>query len=460
MCNARAPSPVAKPAAASLCSVLSQTDRNHPETTSHDPYGALREPNYRRFAVGWILASTGLQMQAAAVLWEIYELTRSPLLVGVAGLARALPVIALALPAGALIDLLDRRRVLIATQFGFAAAGLLLAAVSASGLGVGWLLGVLFLTGCARTFNGPARSSLLPTIVSPARFHNAVTWNTGMFHLSAATGPALAGVVIAQAGGAWLVYALAAAACLVFGVLAVHIRPSESPGTPAAKSLWQAVRPSTLMPGMLEGAKHIGRERTVLAAILLDLLAVLFGGVTALLPIFAKDVLDVGPVGFGVLRSAQAVGALGIAVALAHRPPFRRAGPALIWSVVGFGVCTVVFGLSPWFLVSALMLAALGALDGVSVVIRHVLVTIRTPDRLRGRVSAVNSVFIECSNEVGNFQSGVLAAVGAKGLGLGLAGGAVFSAVLGGIGTLAVVAVVASLFPELRRLGRLDPPAK
>lgn len=424
---------------------------------AHDAYAALREPNYRLFAFGWTLASAGLQMQAAAVLWEIYELTKGPLLVGVAGLARALPVVLLALPAGRIIDLLDRKRVLIVTQVAFAAASCGLALASMLGAPVWVLLGILVLTGCARVFNGPSRSSLLPTIVPAARFQNAVTWNSGLFHLSAAGGPALAGVMIAQVGGAWPVYGVTALACLVFAGLATGIKPmATTRDEPGAASLWEAVRPGVLLPGMLEGVRHMYREKTVLAAIALDLLAVLFGGVTALLPIYAAEILHVGPEGYGVLRSAQAVGALTMAMVLAHRRPFERAGPALLWSVAGFGVCTIVFGLSTSFVLSVAMLALLGALDGVSVVIRHVLVTLRTPDRLRGRVSAVNSVFIESSNEVGNFQSGAVAAMAAGWF--GVAGGAVFSAVAGGIGTLVVVAAVAVAWPQLRRLRRLDDP--
>jgi len=426
---------------------------------THDAYAALREPNYRLFAFGWTLASTGLQMQAAAVLWEIYERTGDPLLVGVAGLARALPVLLLALPAGRIIDLLDRKRVLIATQVAFAAASCGLALASYQGAPVWLLLGLLVLTGCARVFNGPSRSSLLPTIVPATRFQNAVTWNSGLFHLSAAGGPALAGVMIAQLGGAWPVYGAAALACLVFAVLATGIKPMAMPREePGAASLWEAIRPGVLLPGMLEGVRHMYREKTVLAAIALDLLAVLFGGVTALLPIYAKEILQVGPEGYGVLRSAQAVGALAMAMVLAHRRPFERAGPALLWSVAGFGVCTIVFGLSTSFVLSVAMLALLGALDGVSVVIRHVLVTLRTPDRLRGRVSAVNSVFIESSNEVGNFQSGLVAKLAAGWF--GVAGGAVFSAVAGGVGTIVVVAMVAVAWPQLRRLRRLDDPGE
>jgi MFS family permease len=209
------------------------------------------------------------------------------------------------------------------------------------------------------------------------------------------------------------------------------------------------VRPSVLMPGILEGVRHIRRERVVFGAILLDLFAVLLGGATALMPIYAKDILQVGPVGLGVLRAAPFVGAFIMAIFLAHRRPFARGGRVLLWSVAGFGICTIVFGLSTSFWLSLTMLALLGAMDNVSVVVRSVLVSVRTPDHLRGRVAAVNSVFIECSNEVGSFESGLVAKLL----------GTVESVVTGGIGTLLVVIGVAYWVPELRRLGRLNAAA-
>lgn len=418
------------------------------EEIRHDPYAAIREPNYRLFAGGWMLASTGMQMQGAAVLWEIYEKTHDPLLVGSAGLARALPVVVLALPAGQIIDMVDRKRVLIATQFAFALASLALAAASFADANIVWLYLLLVITGCARVFNGPSRSSLLPQIVRKEHFHNAITWNSGLFHLSAGAGPLIAGGLIAWTGGAAAVYASTCAMCLAFGAMAMFIRPYEGHVAHAsARSIWSVARPGVLLPGILEGVRHVRREKTVLAALALDLLAVLFGGATALVPIYAKDILHVGPVGYGALRSAQYIGALLMAVVLAHRKPFSRSGWTLLGAVAGFGACTIVFGLSRNFLLSYAALFSLGALDSISVVIRHVLVTVRTPDNLRGRVSAVNSVFIESSNEVGNFESGLVAK----------AFGPVVSAVSGGVGTILVVAAVALAWPELRRLRRLDP---
>lgn len=448
---------------------MTATPSPHP-APKHDPYAALREPNYRYFISGWVLASMGLQMQGAALLWEIYQKTGDALSLGYVSLARALPVILLALPAGQIVDLLDRKRVLIATQIAFAAASILLAVGSFHDVSVWWMYVLVSLTGCARVFNGPSRSSLLPQIVRPENFHNAVTWNSNMFQVSAISGPIVAGGLIALTAGrgmgtpdasgvahgvAWPVYAITAATCVVFAFTCSFVRPRHRRQGMHGRII-DAIRPSVMLPGMLEGARYVWREKTVLGAIALDLMAVLLGGATALLPVYAKDILHVGPAGYGALKSAQYVGALVMTLHLAHRPPFRRAGRTLLLSVAGFGLFTICFGLATNFYVALAMLFILGALDGISVVIRHVLVSVRTPDRLRGRVSAVNSVFIESSNELGGFESGALAKI--AGTWLGVVGGTVFSVVSGGVGTLLVVAGVAVWLPALRRLGALDLP--
>ena len=431
------------------------------EDVKHDPFAAVRQRNYLLFAGGWLPASLGLQMQGTALAWEIYERTHDPLSLGIVGLARALPTVLLALPAGQIIDMVNRQRVLITTQLGFCVASVLLVLGSlaweqgrvGSGASGVWLMYLLVsLTGCARVFNGPSRSSLLPLILpggaTTPLFHNAIAWNSGVFQLAAMLGPILAGLMIAATGAAWPVYAMTAVGCLIFAITAPFIRPFADPegdSSTGHTSIWQAVRPRVLLPGMLEGARHVWREKTILGAIGLDLLAVLLGGATALMPVYAKEILKVGPVGLGALKAAPYVGALIMAVFLANRPPFNRAGRALLASVTGFGICTIVFGLSTNFALSLAMLALLGALDNISVVIRHVLVNVRTPNRLRGRVSAVNSVFIESSNELGGFESGLVARFF----------GPVFSVVSGGVGTILVVIGMAFWLPELRKLGRL-----
>lgn len=409
----------------------------------HDAYAALRSANYRRFASGFAVSSTGLQMMGTAVGWEVYDRTDSAMALGYTGLTRALPVIVLALPAGQIIDLFDRRRVLVLTQAAFALCLAGLAAVSYF-QGPVWLIyAALFLTGCARVFNGPSRSSLLPQIIEPGVFHNAVTWNSGVFQFSAMAGPLAAGVILAEFHAAWPVYLITAAGCATFAVSASFIRPREAARATGGFTL----------RSMAEGVDHLRREKTVLGAITLDLFAVLLGGATAMLPIYQRDILKVGPEWLGVLRAAPFVGALVMSLVLAHRPPFRRAGAALLWSVAGFGAATAVFGLAPWLWLSVAALTIAGAVDNISVVVRHVLVQVRTPEHLRGRVSAVNTVFIESSNELGAFESGLLAAWL----------GPVFSVVSGGLGTIAVAAWVAWMWPPLRRLGALHeehiPPA-
>lgn len=440
------------------------------ERSVHDPFAALRVRNYVLFLIGWLPASTGLQMQGTALAWEIYERTHDPMALGYIGLCRALPTILLALPAGQIVDLLDRRRVLISTQLGFTVASFLLA-VGSIGWWRGWMgngamglvvmLGLVAMTGMARVFNGPSRSSLLPQLIpggaGSAVFHNVITWNSGAFQVAATLGPLIAGFMIEFTKAAWPVYAVTAASCFWFAMVCLFIRAeqgkfvaaqrsTEKPEGTLSGSVWTAFRPSVLLPGIFEGVQHMCREKTVLGAITLDLLAVLLGGATALMPIYAKDILHVGPQGLGWLKAAPYLGAALMALVLAFRRPFTKAGPALLWSVAGFGVCTIVFGLSEKIWLSLIALGLLGALDNISVVIRHVLVSARTPDRLRGRVSAVNAVFIESSNELGGFESGLVAKFF----------GPVASVVSGGIGTLLVVIGVAAWLPALRRLGRIQ----
>jgi MFS family permease len=411
----------------------------NPAPVKVDPYAAVRSANYRLFASGFLCSSTGLQMLSAAVLWDVYVRTEDALAIGIVGLCRALPVVALALPAGHVVDTFRRERVLMLTQVAMAGAAGLLAWSSYVQAPLWVIYALLVVTGCARSFNGPTRSSLLPQLVETGTFANAVTWNSGIFQFSAITGPIIAGVLMAKWGVAWPVYLLSSLLCLVLAINAWSLtpRPQER----------KADGPMTLA-SMTAGLSHVLREKTVLATITLDLFAVLLGGATALLPIYAKDILHVGPFGYGVLKASPYVGAFLMAVAMAHLPPLRRAGWALLISVAIYGLTIIGFGLSNIAWVSAVLLAIGGAADNVSVVIRHVLVQSRTPEHLRGRVSAVNSVFIECSNELGAFESGLVARYF----------GPVFSCVSGGIGTVLVVAAVAFAWPEIRRLNRLEEP--
>jgi len=416
------------------------TSEPDPDAPRHDPLLALREANYRRFALSFLCSGIGLQAMNVTVLWGVWETTRDALALGWTGVARAAPVVALTLVAGQAIDRLDRRRVYTVTQSLFVLVAIGLGIATLAGAPVGTVYLLLFLSGGVRAFNAPARASLLPALVPGTSFENAIAWNSGIFQVSAIVGPLVAGGLIAATGATWPAFALAAGLLAISAAASLGLRPRpvELDRTPLS------------LDSFLAGFRHIHREKTIFAAILLDLLAVLFGGATALLPIFAEDILGVGPVGLGALRASPFVGAGLMAGYLAIRPRIRHAGPTLLWSVAAFGVAMVVFGLSDSFTLSVLALAASGAVDNISVVVRHVLVQTRTPDRLRGRVSAVNSVFIECSNELGGFESGLVARWM----------GPVFSVVSGGIGTVAITGLIAWRFPILRALRELRGPSE
>jgi MFS family permease len=401
----------------------------------HDPYAAFRHSNFPKYLSGNFIATSGMMMQEVAVGWELYERTGSAFALGMVGLVGVLPLIVLALPAGHVADRFPRKRVLMWSQLLFIASSLGLAAVSLAHGHVVLVYLCLALAGVARTFQGAAKGSLLPQIIEPHRFGNAVTWNSMGWQLAAVIGPALGGLVIGLTHRAPPVYLLNAFAALVFLGLLLWIRPLVTTTSAASASL----------ESLLGGVRYIRKTPVLLAAITLDLFAVLLGGAVSLLPIFAKDILKVGPSGLGWLLAAPSIGAVVTALVLAHRP-FQRAGRALLWSVIGFGVATIVFGLSKNFALSLTMLVLLGALDGVSVIIRSTLVQVRTPDELRGRVAAINSLFIGTSNELGGFESGVLAS----------AIGPVGSVVVGGVGTIVSVVAIARVWPEIRELKTLE----
>lgn len=401
----------------------------------YDAFAALRVANYRLYAVGFVCSSTGLQIMSTALAWEIWDRTHDAFLLGLAGLARALPVILLTLPAGTIVDHTDRKRVLAITQFGFALVALLLAFASLADASLTITYLLLVLSGCVRSFNAPSRGALLPSLLPVGGFENAIAWQSGFFQFAAICGPLAAGGIIWWTGSTEVCYFVTSVACAIFATTALFLKPRPIAPRKSAAGL----------RGMIEGAEHIYKEKTIFGALVLDLLAVLFGGATALLPIYADEILHVDAVGLGALRAAPYVGALVMAGWLTSRGGFERAGVALLWSVVGFGICMIVFGLSTSFWLTMLALAVGGALDNISVVVRHVLIQTRTPDGLRGRTTAVNSVFIECSNEVGSFESGVVA----QWL------GPVVSATSGGVGTLVIAGFVAWAFPALRKLGRL-----
>jgi MFS family permease len=375
-------------------------------------------------------------MQSVTVIWEVYKRTGNTFDVGLVGLVQVIPVLSLALWAGHVADRFDRKRVIIAALAMSAAASLGLAAVSLYELPVLAMFGCLFLVGVARAFLQPSKSSFLPMLVPRSVFPNAVTWGLGGFQLAQVVGPALAGWMLAAFEQPHLVYLTQASAAVVFLLLLLGVQryaQSEPHEAATLKSLG-------------EGVTFVWTNKVILGAMALDMFAVLLGGATALLPVFAKDILHVGPVGYGWMASAPAIGAIVMSLGLMHRPPMSKAGQALLWSVAGFGAAIVVFGLSKWFVLSFVALLLTGAFDCISVVVRHTLVQTLTPDRMRGRVSAISGMFISASNELGEFESGTLARFTSP----------VVAVVSGGIGTMLVVITAALTIPELRKYGPLD----
>jgi len=389
-------------------------------------------------------------MLQVALGWELYERTHSALALGLVGLATALPVVILALPAGDIVDRLDRKRILVWSQVAFIVAGLALGALSYWRGPVLLVYAILLGRGAAQAFNNPARQALLPRLVPANVFGNAVTWASSAFQVAAVVGPGVGGVVIAIERGATGAYLISSVLTAIYLWTLLEIRGGAAMQTDTVESATIAAtkqREKMTLESVAAGMRFVRETKVILAALTLDLFAVLLGGATALLPIFAKDILRVGPEGLGWLRAAPSVGALLIAVTIAHRPAMKRTGATLLFAVAGFGAATIIFGLSKSFWLSLAMLFVLGALDGISMIIRSTLVQLRTPDEMRGRVSAVNSVFIDMSNELGGFESGALAALV----------GPVTAVVAGGVGTLIVVGSVALAWPELRQLGPLAP---
>jgi len=399
---------------------------------SHDAYAALKHRDYRRYAVGMMAQSLSGPMLDIAIGWELYERTQSKLALGFVGLTLFLPVLLLALPAGHLADRFDRHRII---QVGLTVQiliSLALAWISHTEGPVPLVFVILFLMGCVNAILSPARWALVPQMVPPEILGNAITWNSSLSQACAITGPALGGFIIAANHSAVGVYLVRGLTALIFlwAVSGLNLHSAQRKLEPMTRGT------------LLAGLKFVRETRVILAAITMDMFAVLLGGAVMLLPVFAKDILKVGPEGLGWLRAMPSLGALLMAFVLSHRPPMRRAGPTLLWVVAGFGIATIVFGVSQSFWLSLAALFFTGVFDSVSVVIRGTLVPTRTPDHLRGRVSAVENVFIGTSNELGGFESGTVAHFF----------GPVASVVAGGVGTILVVLWVAFAFPEIRRL--------
>jgi len=402
---------------------------------------AFRHSNIRYYLIVRVLTTTASEMQAVAVAWQVYALTHRPLDLGLVGLAQFLPGMLLFLLTGQTADRFPRQRILQACCAGFALCSLLLLWLTLHGLSSTVpIYCVLLCNGTVRAFNGPASQSFVPLLVPAELFPKAVAWNSSIFQAATIAGPVAGGLLYGWRASPTLVYSFAAIEYLAALPVLAGVRVRTAEGRPPAASYGVA----------LEGLRYIRRNKLILGAISLDLFAVLLGGAAALLPVYAREILKIGASGLGILRSAPGMGALIMAVAVGRWPLRRHAGAIMLWCVCGFGVFTVIFGLSRNLALSIAALALIGACDMVSVIVRHTLIQLSTPDEMRGRVSAVNVVFIGASNEVGQFESGITAQWF----------GAVPAVVLGGLGTIAIVALWAWRFPALRRVDALVRPGR
>jgi len=404
----------------------------------HSGLAAFRHLDFSLYQIERALIVAALEMQSVAVGWQVYEITRRPLDLGLVGLAQFLPNIFLFLLAGHTADRISRKKVLLFCNLGFALCSALLIVIARSEpRDVKAIYGVLVLLGLVRAFNSPAGRALLPLLVPTEVFPNAVAWNATIFQGSTILGPALGGLLYAVFGGPAGVYAISVVGCILatIALLRIHLKPVDRPD--------EVLSTKTVLAGL----HYIWTHKIILGVISLDLFAVLLGGAVALLPVFAREILRTGPWGLGLLRASPGVGAAVMAILLAYRPLRRKVGKVMLFCVGGFGLFTIVFGLSHSLALSMTSLLFVGACDMVSVVIRGTLVQIATPDAVRGRVNAVEMIFIGASNEFGEFESGITA----QWL------GTVPAVILGGIGTLLIVGLWAWLFPELRKTEKLTP---
>jgi MFS family permease len=405
----------------------------------HDPYVSLRNPNFRWYVASLVAVTLGTQIQATVVAWQVYALTKDPLSLGIVGLAEALPFIGAALYAGHVADRHNRKTLSLLAIGVQALCGVALLVLTVRSdlflVGRVWpIYAVVGASGLSRSFFQPARTALGADIVPRETYANAVTWRSSLWQFAAVIGPAIGGVIYGFSGPR-LAYIFESVLCAIALGLFARIAYTRHPVVADEASIGE---------NLTIGIRFLLTQPQLLGAQVLDLFSVLFGGAPALLPIFASEILHVGPQGLGILRAAPAAGAVLVSVLLVHRR-MRNAGPTLLLCVAGFGACWILFALSHSFWLSLALLVISGMLDNVSVVIRSTLLTLRTPQHMLGRVSAVNQIFIGSSNEIGSFESGVAARLL----------GAVGAVVAGGLVTLGVVAVTAWKTPALRKLDEL-----
>jgi MFS family permease len=407
-----------------------------PAEEEHDSYAALRFPDFRYLITANFLASLAQAILSVIVGWELYERTGSALALGMVGLVQIVPNVLLSIPAGQYVDRHDQKRIAVAAVSLNAAASFALAFLTEIKGPLVLMYVCLFVLGVGRAFRSPTQGILLAAIIPPNRFGNASAWSSSAGQTASVLGPAVGGLGIALLNDPAPVFAIAAGMLTLAALILSRMKPRPVVGK----------KEKVTRESLLAGVRFIRSTRVLLAAITLDMVAVLLGGATALLPIFAEDVLKVGSTGLGVMRAAPAAGAVLMSIAIAHKGPFESAGRTLLATVACFGLATILFGASRNFALSLLALALIGAFDAISMVIRDTMELSFTPPEMRGRVSAIHFVFIGMSNEFGEFESGVAAAIL----------GATTAAVVGGIGTLLVVPIIALAWPEVRRLRRIE----
>lgn len=403
-----------------------------------DPYAALRLWEFRHFTVARLCITIGSQIQAVIVGWQIYEITKDPLSLGLIGLAEVIPSICVLLFAGHITDTNDRKKIVLASVYLMTFCSLLLLIISTDTVNLFSANKVLamyfaiFISGIGRGFSAPSFFAFVSQLVPKETLPNAITWNTTSWQTGAVTGPAIGGLLYGFIGPTNTYVTI-----LVFWLISIFlILPIKKKPVP------QVLGIQSLKERLTVGLKFVFEKKIILGAISLDLFAVLFGGAVALLPIFAGEILFVGPQGLGALRAAPSVGAVIMAIFMTRHPLTKTAGRNLLISIFGFGMCIIIFGLSKNFLLSLFILALSGAFDSVSVVIRSTIIQLMTPDNMKGRVSAVNSIFIGSSNEIGAFESGLAAKIL----------GTVPSVIFGGIMTLIIVSFVTIASPRMRKL--------
>jgi MFS family permease len=397
---------------------------------------AFTYPSYRLFQTARFFIVLATEMQSVAIGWQVYEITRSKLALGLVGLWQFLPGILLFLVSGHTADRYDRRKILTVGYAGFAVCSAMLLTISLRHIqSVHLIYGVVVMVGIVRCFNAPASRAILPLLVPEEQFRGAFAWASIIFEAATILGPAVGGLIYGIFRTPSVVYAAATIAAASAAVSMLGVIPKFRP----------RAREPFSGKAVLAGMRYIWREKMVLGSISLDMFAVLLGGAVYLLPVFASDILHTGPLGLGLLRCAPAIGAAAMALVLANRPLGKNAGAKMLWCVVGFGAATILFGLSRSMVLSMIALILVGATDMVSVVIRGILIQLFTPNEMRGRVNAVDMVFIGTSNEIGGFESGLTAQLI----------GTIPAVIAGGIGAIAVTAACALLFPELRKLDEL-----